>query len=151
MEIVSNIALISINETLVIQLVSFLIFVFIINRVMFRPLRSAMAERDRYLSRLNEEIVSAGREMEQIGDAVRKADEKVRDEAFQINQAMKEEGSQKAAEIFEAARIEMENEKLAAEKKTADQISRARKQLEEESRALAATIMEKVLERRVQP
>ena len=34
MEIVSNIALISINETLVVQLVSFLLFVFIINRVM---------------------------------------------------------------------------------------------------------------------
>ena len=151
MEIVSNIALISINETLVIQLVSFLLFVFIINRVMFRPLRSAMAERERYLARLNDEIVSAGQQMKQIGDTVRKAEEQVRSEAFQIHEAMKAEGSQKAAEIFETARVEIENEKLAAEKKVADQISRARKQLEEESRALAATIMEKVLERRVQP
>ena len=37
MEIVSKIALITINETLVIQLVSFLIFLFVINRMMFRP------------------------------------------------------------------------------------------------------------------
>ena len=89
--------------------------------------------------------------MKQIGDTVRKAEEQVRSEAFQIHEAMKEEGSQKAAEIFETARVEIVNEKLAAEKKVADQLSRARKQLEEESRALAATIMEKVLERRVQP
>ena len=40
MQIISNIALISINETLVVQLISFLIFLFIINRIMFRPLRT---------------------------------------------------------------------------------------------------------------
>ena len=151
MEIVSNIALISINETLVIQLVSFLLFVFIINRVMFRPLRSAMAERDRYLERLNEEIVAAGRQMEQIGDAVRKAEKEVKDEAFQIRETKKAEGNRKAEEIFEAARIEMEQEKLETEKKVADQISKARTQLETEARTLAATFMEKVLDRGVRP
>ena len=35
MQIVSNVALISINETLVVQLISFLIFLFVINRIMF--------------------------------------------------------------------------------------------------------------------
>ena len=92
MEIVSNIALISINETLVIQLVSFLLFVFIINRVMFRPLRSAMAERERYLARLNDEIVSAGQQMEQIGDTLKKAEEQVRKfcNTVMLNTAMDE-------------------------------------------------------------
>jgi F-type H+-transporting ATPase subunit b len=149
MEIVSNIALISINETMVIQLVSFLLFVFIINRVMFRPLRSAMAERNRYMDRLQEEIVDAGKQLEQIGKDVRKSEEKVRSEAFQIQEAMKNEGNQKAVEIFEAARIEIEQEKLAAEKTVSGQISEARKSIEAESRKLAAVIMEKVLDRRV--
>jgi len=45
MQIVSNVALISINETMVVQLISFLIFLFVINRVMFRPLRESMHER----------------------------------------------------------------------------------------------------------
>ena len=89
------------------------------------------------------------------GSAAQKAGFEVRSALesgyVKLHEAMKEEGSQKAAEIFETARVEIVNEKLAAEKKVADQLSRARKQLEEESRALAATIMEKVLERRVQP
>ena len=45
--------------------------------------------------------------------------------------------------------IEIEQERLAADKKVADQISRARKSLEAESRLLSAAIMENVLDRRV--
>ena len=45
MQIITNIALISINETLIVQLLSFLIFLFIINRVMIRPLRGVMSDR----------------------------------------------------------------------------------------------------------
>ena len=45
MQIISNIALISINETLIVQLISFLIFLFVINRIMFRPLRKTVGPR----------------------------------------------------------------------------------------------------------
>jgi len=151
MEIVSNIALISINETMVVQLVSFLLFVFIINRVMFRPLRSAIAERNRYMDRLKEEIADAGRQLDQIGQQVRRSEAKVREEAFEIHGTMKAEGERKAAEIFEAARIEIEQQKLETGKKVNAQIDEARKGLEAESRMLAASIMEKVLERKVAP
>jgi F0F1-type ATP synthase membrane subunit b/b' len=64
---------------------------------------------------------------------------------------MKAEGDRKAAEIFEAAQIEIEQEKRDAEKKVSAQIVEARKGLEAESQMLAATIMEKVLERKVTP
>jgi len=151
MEIVGNIALISINETMVVQLVSFLLFVFIINRVMFRPLRSAIAERNRYMDRLKEEIADAGRQLDQIGQQVRRSEAKVREEAFEIHGTMKAEGERKAAEIFEAARIEIEQQNLEAGKKVSAQIDEARKGLEAESRMLAANIMEKVLERKVAP
>lgn len=149
MEIVSNIALISINETMVVQLVSFLLFVFIINRVMFRPLRSAIAERDRYMNRLQEEAAEAGRELERIGKEIRRSEEQVRSEAFQMQEALKSEGNQKAAEIFEAARVEIEQTKLETGKAVRVQIAKAREGLEAESRVLARAIMEKVLERRL--
>jgi F-type H+-transporting ATPase subunit b len=149
MEIVSNIALISINETMVVQLVSFLLFVFIINRVMFRPLRSAIAERDRYMNRLQEEVAEASRELERIGREIRRSEDRVRDEAFQRQSALKGEGNQKAAEIFAAASAEIEQTKLETGKAVRAQIAKAREGLEVESRALAQAIMEKVLERRL--
>ncbi|MCF8053123.1 MAG: hypothetical protein K9L59_17945 [Desulfobacterales bacterium] len=149
MEIVSKIALISINETMVVQLVSFLLFVFIINRVMFRPLRSAIAERDRYMNRLQEEVAEAGRELENIGKEIRRSEKQVKNEAFQMQEALKSEGNQKAAEIFEAARIEIEQARMETSKAVTAQIAKAREGLEAESRILAKAIMEKVLERRL--
>lgn len=149
MEIVSNIALISLNETMVVQLVSFLLFVFIINRVMFRPLQSAIAERDRYIDRLQEEVFDAGRELENIGKGIRRSEEQVKDEAFQMQEALKNEGNQKAAEIFETARIEIEQTRMETSHAVTAQIAEAREGLEAESRILAEAIMEKVLDRRL--
>ena len=49
MQIVTTISLISINETTIVQIVSFLILVFILNRVMIRPLWKTIAERNQYI------------------------------------------------------------------------------------------------------
>ena len=59
MQIISNIALISINETVIIQVISFLIFLYIINRIMFRPLRNVMADRENHIKMLQQDIVAA--------------------------------------------------------------------------------------------
>ena len=58
MEIVSNIALISINETLIVQMVSFLIFMFVMNMVMFRPLNRVMKKRSEYMESLKQDMLS---------------------------------------------------------------------------------------------
>ena len=49
MEVVSTIGLITINETVIIELISFLIFLFLINRIMFRPLQDIMGEREAHI------------------------------------------------------------------------------------------------------
>ena len=59
MEIINTIALISINETLIVQLLSFLVFLFLINRVMIRPLRSVIDEREDFVTRVRKEIEDA--------------------------------------------------------------------------------------------
>ncbi|OQY06422.1 MAG: hypothetical protein B6I22_05580 [Desulfobacteraceae bacterium 4572_123] len=66
MQIISNIALISINETLFIQLISFLIFLFIINRIMFRPLRRIIIERENHIEKINLDIIDAEKFMEKV-------------------------------------------------------------------------------------
>ena len=63
MEIISNIALISINETMVVQLFSFIVFIFILNRIMIRPLRSSAHDREIYIENLSVDISNAQKEM----------------------------------------------------------------------------------------
>ena len=82
MQIISNIALISINETLIVQVISFLIFLFIINRVMFRPLRSVVAERQSHIEHIRQDIVAAGEKFESLTNQIEEQEATVKMEAF---------------------------------------------------------------------
>ena len=148
MQIISNIALLSINETLIVQLLSFLIFLFIINRVMFRPLRSTMDEREDYLKKINNEIVDAKDELETIARRIEAHESAVKLEAFGLKDKLEESGNQEAAEIIASAREEIAGLKQKAASQIDLQISDARDHLKRESEALSMNIMEKILDRR---
>ena len=63
MEIIATTALISINETFFVQLVSFLIFLYVMNRIMFRPLISTMDQRKEYLVDVKTDIENANSDL----------------------------------------------------------------------------------------
>ncbi|MDJ0818792.1 MAG: hypothetical protein QNJ58_21460 [Desulfobacterales bacterium] len=148
MQIISNIALLSINETLIVQLLSFLIFLFIINRVMFRPLRSTIDEREDYLKKINNEIEDAKDELETIARRIEAHESAVKLEAFGLKDKLEESGNQEAAEIIASAREEITGLKQNAASQIDLQISDARDHLKRESEALSMNIMEKILDRR---
>ena len=148
MQIISNIALLSINETLVIQVLSFLIFLFIINRIMFRPLRSAMDEREAYLKKINNEITDAKDELETIARRIEAHESAVKLEAFELNDKLEASGNQEATDIIISAKEEIAGLKQNTTRQIDYQISEARDHLERESKALAMNIMEKILDRR---
>lgn len=151
MQIISNIALISINETLVVQLISFLIFLFIINRIMIRPLRSTMAERDNYIQVVREDILDSKREFEEILDESRQEEKEIRQAALQIVADMESLGNHEAQDIMGVARKEI----AAMKKQTQDEIERllaeAMTSVQNEAEVLSVSIMEKILDRKVSP
>ena len=99
MQIVSNIALISINETLFAQLISFLIFLFIINRIMFRPLKTTMTERGEFIQGLSQGIKDTEKETEDILADLKKRERAVKREAYDLSAKLEHEGSEKAEKI----------------------------------------------------
>ncbi len=149
MQIISNIALISINETLVVQLISFLIFLFIINRIMFRPLRRVMIERDNHLEKINLDIIDAGESLYSVTDQIKQKKTAVRSEAFEVSEKIREQGMQKSAKMLSAVRAEINDLQSKARTEAEAQLTEARKKLENESEVLSISIMEKVLERRL--
>ena len=151
MQIISNIALISINETLVVQLISFLIFLFIINRIMFRPLRRIMIERENHMEKINLDIVDAGKSLDRITDQITQKKTMVQNEAFDLSKKIREQGIQKSAKMLSVARAETSKLQSDARIDADTQLARARKKLDAESEVLAVSIMEKVLERRLLP
>jgi F-type H+-transporting ATPase subunit b len=149
MEIISNIALITINATLFHQLVAFLIFLFIINRIMFRPLRSVMAERDSVIEKIKLDTTNAGHTIERLNDGLKKRESKVRKEALKVQHELEEKGKQESDEILKSTLQEIELLKDKNEAHVKAQIMEARKDLQKESDALALNIMEKLLDRRL--
>ncbi len=149
MQIISNIALISINETLLVQLLSFLIFLFIINRIMFRPLQNVRSERVNYMDQIKIDTQDAAKELETLTGQLKAKESTVRNQAKKLKQEVEESGSMQADEIMASAREQIETLKETAQGEVEAQISEARKHLQKESETLAVNIMEKLLERRL--
>lgn len=149
MEIISNTALISINETLLVQVISFLIFLFVMNRLMFRPLRKTMGDRSKYVSDLEQEIDDAERDIARYSREIEKQRAAARAEANSVTTELEEMGNQEAHEIIDAAVKEISALKKKTKKEIDAQVSEARKLLQKETESLSVQIMEKVLDRRL--
>jgi len=149
MQIVSNVALITINETLFVQLVSFLIFLFIIKRLMFRPIRNIISERENHIKKIKTDIYDSELAIENLNDQLQTKEDQVKEESFEFNLELKEKGNGEAENIIASALIEIEVIKTKNEKMIEAKISEAREHLSIESEKLAEIIIEKVLNRRL--
>jgi len=150
MQIINNIALISINETMIVQVVSFLIFLFIINRVMIRPLRSVMTDREFYIENVQNDIQSAQAEIEVISGQISRQESAVKDEALHLRAELEDAGQQRAKEIIRAARKEIAAADAAVRADINRRLSETRAALKNESEVLAVQMIEKILDRRLQ-
>jgi len=151
MEIISNIALISINETLIVQLLSFLIFVFILNRIMIRPLRGSAQDRDDYIEQLSTDITAAQKELQTIAARIESQETDARQAAHTIQKDIITQGSQEAQEILVAAKQDVVDLRRQTKAEIDATVADFRQSLEEEAERIAVDFMEKALNRRLSP
>ena len=149
MQIIQTTALITINETLIIQLISFLLFLFIINRVMLRPLHKTMGERDSYMDKTRQDTIAAEVKLLDYTRQIEKRRDKVKMEAFAVIRELEENGRTQAHEISVSASKEINVLRETAEKEISAQIFEARKSIFAEAEPLAVCMMEQVLARRL--
>lgn len=148
MEIISNIALISINETLIVQVVGFLVFLFVINRIMFRPLRNVISDRDIHIERVKRDITQAQKEVASITSQIQEQNAATRQEALALKDDLEATGSQQAKEIFESVKEEIAADRKKIQQEIEIRIAEERKAVKKESEDLALNIIEKIIGRR---
>ena len=149
MELIENTALITVNATLIVQLVSFLIFLFVINRIMFRPLQSVMDERTEHINGMRQEVQNSIDETNKLLAELRQRELKAKENAFHLQKELESAGADEASSIHKETMDEVAKHTAAAERAIQAQILEARKGLQEESESIARDIMEKVLNRSV--
>ena len=149
MQIISTIAMISINETLIIQLISFLVFLFIINRIMIQPLRNVSKEREAHIQKIELDTAAAEKKVEQVVKQIKKQEAKAFDTAHEIREKIEESGKLEADEIIHDTLREVENLSKENLRHVSEMVEEARKSVQKEAETLAVGMMEKLLDRRL--
>jgi F-type H+-transporting ATPase subunit b len=149
MEIIATNALISINETFIIQLVSFLIFLYVMNRIMFRPLLSTMEQREEYIDSVKEDISDGKETLDQLVNELDAERARVLKEADAMALSLQAEGDRRASELIAEARQEINALRRDTEASVAQQVQAARQAIAGEVETVTVTVMEKVLRRRL--
>ena len=149
MEIISKVALISINETMIIQLISFLIFLYLFNRLMIQPLRRVAIEREQYLQRMQNEAADAKGDTQTLLQEIKTQKDRTRSEAFQISQQLEKEGSKTMTQLLDEARATIASRRLAVKAEIDAKLAETRDTIESEAETVAVSMMEKILGRRL--
>jgi len=151
MEIIKTTALITINETLWVQLILFLIFLFLINRIMFRPVRRNMADREAHFLSLRQDIHLLEEEMDALVDQAEAEEHRLRSMARRTSEELREEGLAEARRLMENVREEMKSVQKEAEAQVNAALANARQRVKGEAEKLAVSIIQQLLARRQAP
>jgi F-type H+-transporting ATPase subunit b len=141
--------MISINETLIIQLISFLIFLFIINRIMIQPLRGVSQEREAHIQKIELDTVAAEKKVEQVVKQIKKQEAKAIKTAREIRVKIEESGKLEADEIIHVTLREVEKLSKENHRQVSAMVEEVRKSVQKEAETLAVGMMEKLLDRRL--
>ena len=149
MEIIYTNGMITINETIVVILVSFLVLVFILNRLMFRPLRDVIAQRETHFAALDRDITTVRNKTTDLSARLRQKEETARQEGLILKNELETAANQQAKEIVNITRGEITGLKESTQKEIDIQIAEAKKVIHQEAHRLSMEIVSKILGREI--
>ncbi len=145
MKIIDAIALISINETLVVQLISFLVFLFILHRIMIRPLSRTIENRQEHLAQISADIQAKEASYREIHKEIQHQEAVARETAFKMQGDMEASGKQTAADLIAKTRNEISQLRNEAQKEIADKLAAAGEQIQQEATSIADKMIASLL------
>ena len=142
--------MISINATLALQVIHFLILTFILNRLLFRPILKIVNERNQHIEEIKDEITDLEHEIVRLKDEYHSKDIAARQEAGNDRIQLKNMGLAKADEFINDSRQEVSTIKADADQEAKGEIEKAQPLLHGEAKKLVGEIMEKLIGRRIE-
>jgi F-type H+-transporting ATPase subunit b len=137
--------MISINATLFVQVLHFLILVFVLNRVMFRPIMRLMRERGRHIEGLQRESEKLKSEALQLVHKRMSLETDARKEAGAERARLKMEAEGAATEILGDHRVKVSAMRADVIKEIDLQLQTARQVIRQEAAVVADEISEMLL------
>jgi F-type H+-transporting ATPase subunit b len=139
--------MVSVDGSIVVQIVNFLLLIWILNLVLYKPIRKILLERKAKMTGLQEDIVGSTDEVAAkdaaYADGVRKARAEGQKEKEAMMEAASKEEKAMIAKINETAQADLKEVK----EKIAQEVGGVKAALEEEIDAFADAIGQKILGR----
>jgi len=139
--------MIDIDWTLYAQIINFLLLVFLLNVVLFRPIRNALRDRQAKLLAQEAEInvlTDKGRSLE---DEIKEELAAARRAGAGARETLKQEGVQAEATLLEEVKRQAELEWATVEKKIKADMAKARASLQTQAQSFAQLLATKILGR----
>jgi F-type H+-transporting ATPase subunit b len=141
--------MISINATLVLQVVHLLILVFILNRLMFKPILKLVEERTNHIETSKTEIRDLESEAERLRQEYLSQESQARRKASSENLEMKKAGVAQVEAMIDESQKEVASIRNESETQIEAEFAVARPLLQGEATVLADEIVERLIGRRV--
>lgn len=139
----------SINATLLIQIIAFIVLIWFVNKVLWGPLSKLMEERQKKIA---DGLSAAEKGKHELELAEQKAKEVLKDAKSQAQNILSQ-AEKRSSEIVEDAKVKAAEEadriKASAQAEIEQEVSRAREDLRKEVAAIAISGAEKILAKEI--
>jgi F-type H+-transporting ATPase subunit b len=142
--------MISIDQTLFIQVVNFLVLIFVLNILLYKPILGIIDRRNRRIAESDEKVKELNESVEQ---KMAEYEEKLRQaklEAMEQKNKIEQEGSEEGERLIEGAKSEISQMVEVFHVKMGKEIDEVRGILKGQSQKISGEIADKVLGRSVQ-
>ncbi len=141
--------MIELDWTLFVQIINFLALVFLLNLVLFRPIRRIIRERQAKLSMLEEDISGLANNQQGVLGEVEEQLTAARREGLGLRESLRLEGSQAESSLLEQVKQEVEAEWTRVEAKIKEDVAKAREALRAQAQEFATALATKILGRSI--
>ncbi len=141
--------MIELDWTLYAQIINFLVLVYLLNVVLFRPIRRHLKERQARLGAFEADISQFQGQSESLNGQFQESLAEARREGVSQREALKQDGAKGEASLMEQVKKEVEAEWATVEQKIKADMAKARKSLKAQAQSFAELLAAKILGRKV--
>jgi F-type H+-transporting ATPase subunit b len=139
--------MVSVDGSLLIQIINFLFLLFVLNRVLFKPIRKILLERKEKVFGLEQGIDSLSTQATDQDQAYKDGLKGARTEGLKMKEVFVEQASQEEKEIIDRINQKAQSNLAEIRAQVAEETEKARAALEKEVGLFAKSIGEKILGR----
>jgi len=142
--------MLNIDGTLFLQIVNFLVLLFILNLILFRPIRRVLAQREEEMNSRQKTIDDFQGLAEKNEKGIEEGIVQARKEGYAEKEAFKSQGLEEEKEILQEAGAGVEQKLSVAKKEIETKIADAREALEDQIAGFSDELAQKILGRSIQ-